>query len=163
MKSFSHLDEKGQIQMVNVGGKAATRRIAIAEGYVEFSEETFGLLQQKALPKGDVLTTAKVAGILAAKKTQDLIPLCHQLNLTSVDIKFDLDEVKHRLRIEAKVESEGKTGVEMEALVAVHIAMLTVYDMCKAVQKDIILGKSRLLYKEGGKSGIFQAKDCSLN
>ncbi len=154
---FSHLDEQGQIKMVNVGEKQDSRRIAIAEGFIRLNAKTLRLLKEKALPKGDVLTTAKIAGIMAAKKTAELIPLCHPLKLTFVDVSFEILEEEQRVRIESKVETTDKTGVEMEALVAVNVAMLTIYDMCKAVQKDIILEKSRLLYKEGGKSGIFKA------
>ncbi|KUJ96155.1 MAG: cyclic pyranopterin monophosphate synthase [Desulfonauticus sp.] len=154
---FSHLDEQGQIKMVNVGEKQDSRRIAIAEGFIRLNAKTLRLLKEKALPKGDVLTTAKIAGIMAAKKTAELIPLCHPLKLTFVDVSFEVLEEEQRIRIESKVETTDKTGVEMEALVAVNVAMLTIYDMCKAVQKDIILEKSRLLYKEGGKSGIFKA------
>jgi len=154
---FSHLDEQGQIKMVNVGEKQDSRRIAIAEGFIRLNAKTLRLLKEKALPKGDVLTTAKIAGIMAAKKTAELIPLCHPLKLTFVDVSFEVLEEEQRIRVESKVETTDKTGVEMEALVAVNVAMLTIYDMCKAVQKDIILEKSRLLYKEGGKSGIFKA------
>lgn len=156
---FSHLDKQGRLKMVDVGEKVASKRIAIAEGFVLLKKETLKLLQEKALPKGDVLTTAKIAGIMAAKKTADIIPLCHPLNLTFVDIDFQILEAENKIRIESRVETTSKTGVEMEALVAVNVAMLTVYDMCKAVQKDIILEKSRLIYKEGGKSGIFKAED----
>jgi len=156
---FSHLDKDGQIQMVNVSAKKETVRVARAEGYVYFNQETFRLLQEKALPKGDVLTTAKIAGILAAKQTSQLIPLCHPLRLSFVDITFELQPEKNALRVEARVETTEKTGVEMEALVGVNIAMLTVYDMTKAVQKDVLLSDIRLLYKSGGKSGIFKASN----
>lgn len=156
---FSHLDKQGRLKMVDVGEKVATKRVARAEGFVALNRETLKLLQKKALPKGDVLTTAKIAGIMAAKRTAELIPLCHPLNLTFVDLDFQILEAENKIRIESRVETTSKTGVEMEALVAVNVAMLTIYDMCKAVQKDIILEKSRLIYKEGGKSGVFKVED----
>ncbi|SDN40711.1 cyclic pyranopterin monophosphate synthase subunit MoaC [Desulfonauticus submarinus] len=157
MSNFSHLTDDGQIKMVNVGEKQSSKRVARAEGYVKLSAKTFALLKEQALPKGDVLTTAKVAGILAAKKTGDLIPLCHPLNLSFVDIKFELQEKENAIRVESIVETVGTTGVEMEAIIAVQIAMSTIYDMCKAVQKDILLKDVRLLFKTGGKSGTFRA------
>lgn len=153
--SFSHLDTEGNATMVDVGGKQVTHRVAIATATVNMSEHTIQLLVQKALPKGDVLTTAKLAGIMAAKNTHHLIPLCHQLPLEYVDVRFIVDEEKSCIYIESEARTESRTGVEMEALVASQIAALTIYDMCKAVQKDIIITDSYLVHKTGGKSGDF--------
>ncbi|WP_156921527.1 cyclic pyranopterin monophosphate synthase MoaC [Desulfovibrio inopinatus] len=158
MPHFSHIDEDGRAQMVDVGEKTITRRVAIAGAQVVVSKETFTLLKEQALPKGDALTTAKIAGILAAKRTADLIPMCHPLALNFVDVRFSLDETACRIDIEAEARTEGKTGVEMEAMHAATAAALTLYDMCKAVQKDIVIQNIRLLYKSGGKSGVFTAK-----
>ncbi len=131
--------------MVDVGEKAVVRRTAVAGGFVRMSPETIGLLRQTALPKGDVLNTARIAGVMAAKKTPDLIPLCHGLNLTSVDVGFEVGQ--DRLGITATVRASDRTGVEMEALTAVSVAALTVYDMCKAVDKGMVIGEVRLLEK----------------
>jgi cyclic pyranopterin phosphate synthase len=142
---FSHLDSEGAARMVDVGEKAVVRRTAVAGGYVRMSPETVYLLRDTALPKGDVLSTARIAGVMAAKKTPELIPLCHGLNLTSVDIEF---EVGHdRVGITATARASDRTGVEMEALTAVSVAALTVYDMCKAVDKGMVVGEIRLLRK----------------
>lgn len=155
---FSHMDADGAISMVDVGHKAATQRTAISRCSVLLSPATFALLQEKALPKGDVLTTAKIAGIMAAKRTHELIPLCHPLALSYADVRFELDQQSSTVHIEAEARTAGATGVEMEALTAVQVAALTMYDMCKAVQKDIIITNCRLVYKNGGKSGEFRAK-----
>ena len=154
---FSHLDASGAARMVDVSAKADTVRRAIARSRVEFSPQTFALLQNKALPKGDVLAVAKVAGIMAAKKTAELIPLCHPVALSSVQVDFILHEDVSSLEIVAEARAVGPTGVEMEALVAAQVAALTVYDMCKAVQRDIRITDCRLLHKSGGKSGTYQA------
>lgn len=156
--SFSHLSEDGSATMVDVGGKEITRRVAIAAASVLVSPATLDLLVRKALPKGDVLTTAKLAGIMAAKQTSELIPLCHQLPLDYVDVRFSIDEKTSAVHIEAEARTSHKTGVEMEALTAVQIAALTIYDMCKAVQKDIVIDNCRLLHKSGGRSGEFNRK-----
>jgi cyclic pyranopterin phosphate synthase len=145
--------------MVDVGAKTVTTRVAVAEARVRLSPKTYVMLTSKTLPKGDAFACARVAGILAAKKTADLIPLCHPLGLDAVDITFDLDEQAHSVRVQAEARLCAKTGVEMEALVAASVAALTLYDMCKAVQKDIIIERVRLLYKAGGKSGEFRAED----
>ncbi|MBI4807162.1 MAG: cyclic pyranopterin monophosphate synthase MoaC [Desulfovibrio sp.] len=155
--SFTHLDDKGQARMVDVGAKAVTARVAVAEAIVSLSPETYRLLNDQALPKGDALATARIAGIMAAKKTSDLIPLCHPLGLDSVDVRFEMDDATHSVRIEAEARLHAKTGVEMEAMTAASVAALTLYDMCKAVQKDIVIERVRLLYKSGGKSGEFKA------
>ncbi|MEG2172680.1 MAG: cyclic pyranopterin monophosphate synthase MoaC [Desulfovibrionaceae bacterium] len=155
--SFSHMDSHGSITMVDVGHKQPTQRVAIVEAVVEMNAHTLALLKQAALPKGDVLTTAKIAGILAAKRTAELIPLCHPLPLSFVDVRFSVCENPPSVRIEAEARTTDRTGVEMEALIAAQIAAATIYDMCKAVQKDIVINTVRLLHKSGGKSGVFTA------
>ena len=145
MTRFSHLDEKGAARMVDVGEKAVIRRTATAAGRVEMSSETVELLREKALPKGDALNTAKIAGVMAAKRTPDLIPLCHGLNLTSIDLEFEVRE--RGIGITAIARASDRTGVEMEALTAVSVAALTVYDMCKAVDKGMVIGDIKLLEK----------------
>ena len=157
--SFSHLDGQGNVTMVDVGNKQATERVAIAEAVVELGPATLELLLKVALPKGDVLTCAKIGGIMAAKRVGDLIPLCHPLSLTYADIRFDVSEIPPRIRIEAETRTVGNTGVEMEAIVAAQTAAAVIYDMCKAVQRDIIISRVRLLHKRGGKSGEFNALD----
>lgn len=148
---FTHLDSSGRITMVDVSGKPGTLRIAKASGYIRLHPETLQLLTLEGLPKGNVLTTAKLAGILAAKNTAHLIPLCHQLNLSWADIVFDVQS--DRIIIEATVKTRESTGVEMEALTAVSVAALTIYDMCKAVDNSMEIGAIRLEKKSGGKSG----------
>ena len=154
---LTHLDDKGQARMVDVGAKAPTLRVAVAEAVVRLAPATFALLSEGGLPKGDALSTARIAGILAAKKTADLIPLCHPLGLDAVDVRFTLDEAAHLVVIEAEARLTARTGVEMEAMTAASVAALTLYDMCKGVQKDIVIERVRLLYKAGGKSGEFRA------
>lgn len=151
------MDNKGDITMVDVGHKQESQRTAIVEAVVHMSAHTLDLLEKAALPKGDVLTTAKVAGILAAKRTAELIPLCHPLPLSFVDVRFRVCHTPPSIRLEAEARTTGRTGVEMEALIAAQVAAATIYDMCKAVQKDIVISDIRLLYKSGGKSGIFTA------
>ena len=145
MAEFSHLDREGAARMVDVGEKEVIRRAAVAGGRVRMSPETVELLREKALPKGDALNTARIAGVMAAKRTPDLIPLCHGLNLTSVDVEFEVGE--EEVGIVATVRASDRTGVEMEALTAVSVAALTIYDMCKAVDKGMIIGGVRLLEK----------------
>lgn len=145
MTEFSHLDREGAARMVDVGEKAVVRRTATAGGSVRMSPETVGLLRERALPKGDALNTARIAGVLAAKKTPELIPLCHGLNLTHVDVEFEVKE--NAVEIVATARASDRTGVEMEALTAVSVAALTIYDMCKAVDKNMVIGESRLLEK----------------
>lgn len=157
--SFTHIDADGHTRMVDVGVKSKTRRLAIAGCEVRLSPETMRLLSSAALPKGDALATAKIAGILAAKRTADLIPLCHPLPLAFADVRFFVDEAAAIVRIEAEASTTAETGVEMEALTAASVAALTIYDMCKAVQKDIVLGEIRLLFKSGGKSGVYVAPE----
>jgi cyclic pyranopterin phosphate synthase len=142
---FSHLDSEGSARMVDVGKKAVVRRTATAAGRIRMSPETVDLLREKALPKGDALNTARIAGVMAAKRTPDLIPLCHGLNLTSVDVEFEVGEGE--IGIVATARASDRTGVEMEALTAVSVAALTIYDMCKAVDKEMEIGEVRLLQK----------------
>ncbi len=156
-RAFTHIDAEGKVTMVDVGSKDVTLRKALAEAWVELAPETAALLRDKALPKGDALACAKVGGILAAKQTSALIPLCHNINLTYVDVRFDM--VDNRLHIVTEARAKGETGVEMEAIVAAQAAAAIVYDMCKAVQRDIVISRVRLLYKNGGKSGEFIAQD----
>jgi cyclic pyranopterin phosphate synthase len=143
--------------MVDVGGKATTHRRAVAEAVVCLAPTTILLLRQEALPKGDVLACAKVGGILAAKRASDLIPLCHPLNLTFVDVNFDIQDTPPQVRIVAETRTTGATGVEMEAIVAAQTAAAVIYDMCKAVQRDIVISSVRLLHKSGGRSGEYNA------
>lgn len=155
--AFTHLDADGRARMVDVGAKPVTRRVAVAEAVVLLSARTLGLLREKALPKGDALACAKIAAILAAKNTANLIPLCHTLPLDSVDARFELCDTPPQVRIETEARCTGPTGVEMEAIVAAQTAAAVIYDMCKAVQRDIVISRVRLLYKNGGRSGEFRA------
>ncbi|MBI9079166.1 MAG: cyclic pyranopterin monophosphate synthase MoaC [Pseudodesulfovibrio sp.] len=154
---FSHMDNDGNARMVDVSGKVDTQRTAIVRCLVRLSPETLALLMKNALPKGDVLTTAKIAGIQAAKRTADMIPMCHPLPISYADIRFNVDESESTIELEAEVRTIYKTGIEMEALVGAQIAAATIYDMCKAVQKNIIIDNCRLVFKSGGKSGTFKA------
>lgn len=157
-KKFTHLKDDGSAVMVDVGGKAGTQRVAVAGCTVVLAPKTFELLVQKALPKGDALNTAKVAGVLAAKRTSVLIPFCHALNLNFADVTFELDQAASSIHIQAEARLHARTGVEMEALTAATVAALTIYDMCKAVQKDIRITDCRLLHKSGGKNGEYNAE-----
>lgn len=161
MSELTHLDEHGQARMVDVGAKAETEREAIAAGRVLMQPETLRLLREGNLPKGDVLGTARVAGIMAAKRTAELIPLCHPLLLTKVAVEFAFDEEASAIDITATVRCKGQTGVEMEALTAVSVAALTIYDMAKAVERGMVISDIRLLEKRGGKSGewLREARD----
>jgi len=150
---LSHIDDQGKAKMVDVGQKQDTERIAIAEGFVVMKKETLALIREGSMKKGDVLTVAQLAGIMAAKHTPDLIPLCHPLMLTDIQVALEINEAIPGVRIVATVSSVGKTGVEMEALTAVSVAALTVYDMAKAVEKTMVIKDIRLLEKHGGKSG----------
>jgi cyclic pyranopterin phosphate synthase len=152
---FSHFDEKGKAKMVDVTDKALTEREAVAEGSVFMNPSTMKLIRSKDIPKGDVVTVARTAGIMAAKKTWELIPMCHPLNVTSVEVDISTDQ-EDRINVAAKVKSVGQTGVEMEALTAVSIAALTIYDMCKAVDRGMTISDIVLLEKKGGKSGEFK-------
>ncbi|MHB0875672.1 MAG: cyclic pyranopterin monophosphate synthase MoaC [Anaerolineae bacterium] len=151
--ALSHVDEHGAARMVDVGDKAVTVREAVAAGEVHMRPETLALIQAGGLPKGDVIAVARVAGIMAAKRTPDLIPLCHTLSLTSATVDFSFDEERGAVVIEARVKCTGVTGVEMEALTAVSVAALTIYDMCKAVDRGMRIEAIRLGRKSGGRSG----------
>lgn len=139
--------------MVDVGEKSVTQRTAIAHGYIEMQANTLQLIQQGDHKKGDVLGIARVAGIMATKRTSDLIPLCHPLALTNVSVEFNIQAEKHRVKCEVTARTNGQTGVEMEALTGVQVALLTIYDMCKAVDRGMVISAVRLLHKSGGKSG----------
>jgi cyclic pyranopterin phosphate synthase len=151
--NLSHVDKLGRARMVDVGGKPETERVAVAQGEIVMRPETLRLIVEKGVPKGDVLAVAQVAGIMAAKRVPDLIPLCHPLLLTKVDVDFAIDEPAARIEITATARCRGTTGVEMEALTAVSVAALTIYDMAKAVERTMRIGNIRLLRKSGGKSG----------
>ena len=153
MGDFTHFNDEGRAKMVDVGSKQETERIAVAAGRVLVNRETFDLIKSGGMKKGDVLGTAQIVGIMAAKKTSDIIPMCHPLMLSGIDIKFELNSEIPAVEIQAQVKCRGVTGVEMEALTAVSAAALTVYDMCKAVQKDMVIERICLLSKRGGKSG----------
>lgn len=155
MSKLTHLDAQGRARMVDISEKAVSNRLAIAAGEVRMKSSTLALIAEGGHKKGDVLAVARVAGIQGAKKCPDLIPLCHPLLLTSVNVDFELDQVNSRVLITASCGLDGKTGVEMEALTAASIAALTIYDMCKAVDKDMVIGDIRVLRKSGGKSGDY--------
>jgi len=159
MADLTHLDESGQARMVDVGAKAETQREAIAAGRVLMRPETLRLLRAGDLPKGDVLGAARIAGIMAAKRTHELIPLCHPLLLTGVAVEFEYDEETSAVEIRARVRCTGQTGVEMEALTAVSVAALTIYDMAKAVERGMVITDIRLLEKRGGKSGAWEREE----
>ncbi len=154
---LTHLDEQGTARMVDVGAKPETERVAVAGGSVIMKPETLHLIREGALKKGDVLMVARLAGIMAAKKTAELIPLCHPLALTHLDVELTLDELNNAVHITATARTTGKTGVEMEALTAVSVAALTVYDMAKAVDREMRLSDIRLLEKHGGQHGDYVA------
>lgn len=156
--SLTHLNAHGEAHMVDVGDKAETRREAVASGHICMRPDTLALLAEGGLPKGDVLATARIAGIQAAKRTHELIPLCHALALSRVAVDFTLDEANSRVEVTATCRLSGRTGVEMEALTAVSVACLTLYDMCKAVDKDMQIGDIQLLSKTGGKSGEYRRR-----
>jgi cyclic pyranopterin phosphate synthase len=156
VRDLSHVDDYGKAHMVDVGDKPDTVREARARGAVVMQLSTLELIQRNALQKGDVLAVAKIAGIMAAKRTSELIPLCHPLPLTSIDLTFGLDPKAGRINIESMARVTGKTGVEMEALTAVAAAALTVYDMCKAVDREMYITDIRLIAKQGGRSGVFR-------
>ena len=157
MSGLTHFDPRGQAQMVDVSDKAHTDRIAVAEGYVRMAPETLDLIMEGRAKKGDVLSVARLAGIIGAKKTSDLIPLCHPLPITKVSLELTAEPDRPGVRVEATVKTSGQTGVEMEALTAVGIACLTIYDMVKAVEKGMVIEDIRLVLKDGGKSGRYEA------
>jgi cyclic pyranopterin phosphate synthase len=157
--TLTHLDSSGEANMVDVGAKAETRRVAVAEGTVTMRPETLRTILAGDAKKGDVIGTARIAGIMAAKRTHELIPLCHPLLLTKVSVDIKPDEALPGLRITATAHVTGKTGVEMEALTAVSVACLTIYDMAKAIDRGMVLGGIRLVEKSGGKSGTYKAEN----
>jgi cyclic pyranopterin phosphate synthase len=158
MNPLTHFDSSGQAHMVNVGDKPNTHRIAIAIGTISMLPATFDLVEAGNHKKGDVLGIARIAGIQASKKTSELIPLCHPLALSHVSLQFELDRAKSSIRCQVQAETTGPTGVEMEALTAVQVALLTIYDMCKAVDRGMVMGDVKLLEKSGGKSGTWVAE-----
>ena len=159
MAQLSHLDEQGRAKMVDVSDKEITSRVAVARGSIHMQAETLELIRSGKVEKGDVFSVARVAGIMAAKKTSELIPMCHPLNITSVKIDLTAQKKPARVDIEASVRVSGKTGVEMEAMTAVCVAGLTIYNMCKAVDREMTIGEVRLVKKSGGKSGTFVRKE----
>lgn len=161
MSDFTHIDTHGQAHMVDVGSKADTEREARAEAYVRMAPATLELIVSGGHKKGDVLATARIAGIMAAKKCSDLIPLCHPLMLTHVKVVLSPEPERNRVRIETCCRLKGQTGVEMEALTAASVAALTLYDMCKAVDKDMVIDGARVLEKSGGKSGHYIAAESA--
>ncbi|MCH2395997.1 cyclic pyranopterin monophosphate synthase MoaC [Oceanibaculum sp.] len=158
MSGFTHFDAEGKAVMVDVSDKDETERVATAIGSITMQPETLALILEGGVKKGDVLSVARLAGIMGAKRTPDLIPLCHPLALTSVKVELKADPARNAVNIEATCKLKGRTGVEMEALTAVSIAALTVYDMCKAVDRGMRIGDIRLVHKSGGKSGIYEAE-----
>jgi cyclic pyranopterin phosphate synthase len=157
MNKLTHFDDSGQAHMVNVGDKPNTHRIAIASGKITMLPETFNMVEAGTHKKGDVLGIARIAGIQASKKTADLIPLCHPLALSHVSLDFELNKDTTSIHCKVRAETTGPTGVEMEALTAVQVALLTIYDMCKAVDRGMVMGDIKLLEKSGGKSGEWKA------
>ena len=157
MSGLTHFDPSGHAHMVDVSDKDVTDRIAVAEGYIRMSLETLNIITEGRAKKGDVLSVARLAGIMGAKKTADLIPLCHPLPITKVAVELTADLERPGVRVEATVKTSGQTGVEMEALTAVTTACLTVYDMVKAVEKSMVIEDVRLVLKDGGKSGRYEA------
>jgi len=155
--NLSHIDEDGNARMVDVSQKKISKRVAVAEGYVHMKRETISMIKTGTAKKGNVLTTAKIAGIMAAKKTSELIPLCHNISLDHVDVNFEI--IEDHVKITSAVTCSAKTGAEMEALTAVTVAALTIYDMCKAVDRAIVIKDICLLEKRGGKSGVWKREE----
>ena len=158
MSKFTHIDDEGKVRMVDVTDKKPTLREAVAGASVMMRTETFNLIRSQKVKKGNVLETARIAGVMAAKKTSELIPMCHPLNITHEQVDFSPDESQNCIDIEAKVRIVDQTGVEMEALTAASVAALTIYDMCKSYDKAMTISKVQLLRKSGGKSGIYERK-----
>ena len=157
-EKLTHIDENGRPRMVNVGEKADTHRIAVAKGSIYMQPATLARIKEGSIAKGDVLSVAQTAGIMAAKNTASNIPMCHNIFITGVDMDFQIDEEKSAIHIEASASTIGKTGIEMESLNAVAIAALTIYDMCKAIDRGMLITDIRLVKKDGGKSGLFVAE-----
>ncbi|MGW8302055.1 MAG: cyclic pyranopterin monophosphate synthase MoaC [Desulfobacterales bacterium] len=158
MTSFTHIDDEGRVRMVDVTQKKPTVRTAVAGGRIHMNPETLDLIQRRKVKKGNVLETARIAGIMAAKKTAELIPMCHPLNITHIQVDFSPDAAASCIGIEAAVRAIDQTGVEMEAITAVSVAALTIYDMCKSSDKEMTISKIQLLKKSGGKSGTYVRK-----
>ncbi len=159
MTELTHLNEQGAAHMVDVGEKAETQRVAVARGRVRMAEATLDLLRESGHKKGDVLAVARIAGIQAAKKCSDFIPLCHPLMLEAVDVSFDIDQTVSQIAVTATCRVSGKTGVEMEALTAASVAALTIYDMCKSIDKTMVIGELTLWEKHGGRTGTYRRSD----
>ena len=159
MSDFTHFNEQGRAKMVDVGEKPISQRVAVAAGRVLVNEKTFALIQSGGMKKGDVLTVAQIAGVMGAKRTPDIIPMCHPILMDGINLELSLDEKRLSVEIQATVSCDGRTGVEMEALTAVSTAALTVYDMCKAVQKDMTITDIRLLRKTGGVHGDYYREE----
>ena len=160
MATLTHFNATGEARMVDVGDKSITHRVALTEGRISMRPETLELIVQGGHKKGDVLGIARIAGIMAAKKTADLVPLCHPLALTKVNIDLTPETESHSVYCQCRVETRGQTGVEMEALCATQVALLTIYDMCKAVDRGMSIDQVRLLEKSGGKSGLWRRQEC---
>ena len=156
MTKLTHFDKRGRARMVDVSEKPVTEREAVARGLVSMKKATLQMIVNSTIPKGDVLGVARVAGIMAAKKTSELVPMCHPLNIASVTIDFDIDTKNSKILIESRVKITGQTGVEMEALTAVSAAALTIYDMCKSADRGMVISDIMLVEKRGGKSGVFK-------
>ena len=159
MAKLTHFNQSGEVHMVDVGNKHITHRVAVAAGEINMQPETLRLIEQGSHKKGDVLGIARIAGIMAAKKTSELVPLCHPLSLTHIDIQLETDPDKSAVSCRVQAETSGQTGVEMEALCAAQVCLLTIYDMCKAVDRGMQINNVRLLEKSGGKSGQWSAGD----
>lgn len=162
MKKLTHINQKGDAQLVDITDKAITERKAIAEGSIQLNKETLKLIQDNLIKKGDVLNTARIAGIQAAKKTWELIPLCHTINLSKIDINFKIDKMNNIITCQSSCECFAQTGLEMEALSAVSVALLTIYDMVKAVDRTMVISNIHLVEKSGGRSGLYK-RDVGLN
>lgn len=158
MQEFTHIDKQGKVRMVDVTDKKATLRTAVAQGVVSMNPATFEMIYNQTVKKGNVLETARIAGIMAAKKTSDLIPMCHPLNITHISVDFFPEKETSSIRIETTARLLGQTGVEMEALTAASVAALTIYDMCKSYDREMVISDIYLLEKSGGKSGVFTRK-----
>jgi len=156
---LTHIDKDGNAKMVDVSKKSNSNRVAVASGFIELNNATIDLIKVGNLKKGDVLTVAKIAGIQASKKTSSLIPLCHNINLDSINIEFRISNKENKIYCQSTVGCSGKTGVEMEALTAVSLALLTIYDMCKSSDKNMVISEIKLVEKHGGKSGVWMSKD----
>jgi cyclic pyranopterin phosphate synthase len=155
VSDLTHLNEAGEARMVDVGGKQKTHRVAVAEGYIEMSSDALAALAAGGLKKGDALATARIAGIMAAKRTAELIPLCHPVPLTHAEVELSLDHARSAVRCRARTETTERTGIEMEALTAVQVALLTIYDMCKALDRAMRISDVVLVHKSGGRSGSY--------